>query len=1144
MKKNLIYCPPWVREKFIVIFITMKLLTVLICVGSLAVSASTYSQSTKLNIKVENASLMEIFDIIEENSEFIFIYNENLVKSIERKSISVSGENIERVLNMLFEGYDVSYLIDDRQVFLYKKEDLKKLDRIKTKIEIKDEKPPQKEIKGTVKDEKGLPLPGVSVIVKGTTIGTVTNTDGEFTFSIPQDTKILQFSFVGLKTQEIEVNEQTVFSVIMEEEMIGLEEVVAVGYGTMKKSDLTGSISTIDNSKITRRGITSIDQGLQGQVSGVQIVQPNSAPGQTPIVRIRGINSIQYGNDPLWVVDGFPLSTGISFINPNDIESITVLKDASATAIYGARGANGVILVTTKKGKSGDTRVSYEAYYGAQNIAKKIDLMNAKEWATAQRTFWDRFRNGSLIGRAFPQAEIDQMGQGTDWQDEIFRTAIMQSHNLSISGGNEKTTFSVSGNYLSQEGIVINSEYSRGTFGINIEHKANQKFSFYANVNASYEYNRSINTSAGVNRGGVIYNALIAAPTSPVKNNDGSYFSQREYWQETGIMANINVQNPVQMAYEQAGNYNRTHILNNFAGTYEIVEGLTAKVNLGVDILYGRSNSYVPSYFISQTASNGSADVSTSQRFNWVNENTLTYTKQFNEVHSLTALVGFTAQQAITESLQAGSTDFFSDITQYYNLSIGSEPTFPSSGYSRWSMASSIGRVNYDYANKYLITISARYDGSSRFGENNRFGFFPSGAIAWRVNQEEFLNDVSWLSNLKIRASYGRTGNQDIPLYQNVQLYNKISSYVFGESSSTAVAPGALVNPDLKWETTNQYDIGTDIGLFDNLLSFTADYYYKKTNDLLFPVSVPRQGGYTTVLQNIGSVENKGIELGLNVNLNKGDFSWNASGNISFNRNKVLALADADRFFGPSFGRGLVQRNGGAATVIMVGEPIGVFWGNIFDGLWQTEEDFLAGHMSENTNVGPGFENYRDVDGNGVFEEGKDETIIGNPHPDFEFGINNSFSYKNFDLSFLINGVYGNDVFNANVIELTSQVNVNNAITEYINAWDGTGTSNTMFKNDRPAGRSGVFVNRVSTQYIEDGSYVRLQNLTLGYNIPVNLFDRFRVYVSADNLVTLTNYTGYNPEVSVMGNTSTAMGIDAGTYPIAKILRFGVQIDF
>jgi len=1112
---------------------TMRLTLFAILVSVVQIFATNaHAQQTLVSLNLKNTSIRNVLGQIENQTDFYFIYNAKAVDVEKEVSIDAENKSIPEILDRIFEGSNVTYKIDKRQI------------AISTNLA---ENAIQQEItiSGRVADSSGSPLPGVTIVLKGTTHGTITDGDGNYSISeVPSDATLV-FSFVGMTTKEIPVSGETSIDVVLVEDAIGIEEVVAIGYGTMKKSDLTGAVSSIDNNKITQRAITSLDQGLKGQVAGVQIVQPSGAPGQTPIVRIRGINSIQYGNDPLWVVDGFPMSSGISFLNPNDIESMTILKDASATAIYGSRGANGVIIVKTKKGKAGKTQVNYEAYIGAQSVTKTIDLMNAKEWAAAQRTFYERFRGGGLLDRAFPQSEIDQMGEGTDWQDEVFRTALMQSHNISVTGGNEKTTFAVSGNYLNQEGIVINSKYSRGTFGINLEHKASEKFKFGANVNTSYEYNQSISSAAGVNDGGVIYGALIAAPTFPVKNADGSYFSQREYWIETGRMAaNINLQNPVQVAYEQESNYNRTHILGNFYGSYNITNDLVVKTSLGADILYSRNNSYVPSYFISQSATNGSAGINTSQRFSWVNENTLTYSKVFNEVHSFTALAGFTAEQAIAERLSASNTDFFTDITTYNNLGNGSEPRIPSSSYSRWSMASFIGRVNYDFKSKYFATVSARYDGSSRFGDNNRFGFFPSAALAWRLSEEEFLKDLSWLSNLKIRLSYGKTGNQDIPLYQNIQSFNRTSSYVFGNSSKTAVAPGALVNPDLKWETTNQYNAGVDIGTWDNKLNLTIDYYYKKTNDLLFPVSVPRQGGYTSVLQNIGSVENQGMELGLNYNLDNGDFTWNVFGNISFNRNKVLALANADRFFGPSFGRNLVQRNGGSATIIKVGEPIGVFWGNIFDGLWQTEEEFQAGHMATNPNVGPGFENYRDINGDGVFVEGEDETIIGNPHPDFEFGITNNMSYKDFDLSFLINGVYGNDIFNANLIELTSQVNGQNGIKEYVNAWNGEGTSNTIAKIDRPSGRSGVFVNRVSTQYMEDGTYVRLQNITLGYTIPVRVFTKLRTYVSADNLLTLTNYSGYNPEVSVMGNTSTAMGIDAGTYPVAKIFRFGVQVNF
>jgi TonB-linked SusC/RagA family outer membrane protein len=1105
------------------ILLTMRLTLLLLVISVLSAFSSSYAQKTKLDINVQNSSVKDVLDAIETQSEFFFMYNNKQVDVDRKVDLDAKSSTVDAVLQKLFAGTEVNFKVVNRQILLFPNDIINLLEQQERKVS------------GKVTDASGKSLPGATVIVKGTATGVITDGNGNFTLSIPADAMTLVFSFVGMKTQEVSVGNKTTINLVMSEEAIGLEEIVAIGYGTMKKIDLTGSVSSVTSGKITQRAITSIEQGLQGRMAGVQVIQPSGAPGTSAIVRVRGTNSIQYGNEPLWVVDGFPVSNGISFINPNDIETMTVLKDASATAIYGSRGANGVVMVTTKKGTAGKTKINYEFYYGAQQLTKKIDLMNVKDWATQHRVFWQRFRSGALLSRAFPQDQIDKMDKGTDWQDEVFRTGAIQSHNLSITGGNDKTTFAISGNYINQEGIVINSEYSKGTVSINLDHKANNKFKLGANIITSYEYNQSINDR------GVVYGALIAAPTSPVRNPDGTYYSQLDYYNKTGIMANISLQNPVQTAYEQAGNFNTTRMLSNYFGSYEFIQGLIAKVSLGADIRFDRSNAYTPSYFYSQSTSKGAASINSRQSFGWVNENTLTYSKTYNKVHSFSALAGFTLQREMAESVGAGNTNFFSDVTQYYNLGNGALPTTPSSDYSRWSMASFLGRINYSYADKYLATVSARYDGSSRFGTNNRFGFFPSAALAWRVSQEKFLKDVSWLSDLKLRTSYGKTGNQEIPLYQNIQSYYKTSSYVFGSAPATAVVPGSLVNPDIKWETTDQYNAGIDLAFFQNKLSFTVDYYNKRTNDLLFGVSVPRQGGFTTVLQNIGSVENKGFEFGVNVNIVKKDLHWTASGNISFNRNKVISLANADRFFGPGWTAG--GRNGGSSTIIMVGQPLGVFWGNIFDGLWQTQEEFAAGHMSTNGNVGVGFENYRDIDGNGIFEEGKDETIIGDPHPDFEFGITNSFNYKGFDLSFFINVVYGNDVFNANKIEMTSQVNINNQLATY-KPWDGPGTSNTFFKNDRPGLRSGTFPNRVSTQYIEDGSFIRLQNLTFGYTVPFKFMKNSRIYIAADNLFTLTHYSGYNPQVSSMGNTDTALGIDFGTYPAARTLRLGIQANF
>ncbi len=1005
------------------------------------------------------------------------------------------------------------------------------------------------EVSGQVTDVvTNEPLPGVNVIVKGSAVGTTTDKTGHFTIEIPDQATVLVFSFVGFEKAEIPVGNQTVLNVSMKLDNMALDEVVVVGYGTQKKSDLTGSISTVTNKEITQLPVDRIEQGLQGRIAGVQVTQGSGAPGAALSVRIRGSNSIQYGNDPLYVIDGFPIGGSSVYINPNDVETITVLKDASATAIYGSRGANGVVIITTKKGKSGKTQIEYDTYYGFQNVTKKIDLLNAQEFATLDRQFWSVFRNGSLLSRAYTPEQISGMGEGTDWQDAIYRTAPIQSHNISIRGGNEKTRFSLSGNYFNQDGIIINSNFTKGNIGLNIEHSVNQRLEIGASLSMNYNRDNPIaHSTAGHSSSGVVYAALQSSPTLPVKNPDGSYSSQNKLWTNEGIYTNPAIQNPVEMAERSQNKSTNSRVLGNFYTKFKLAEALTAKVSFGAYMSNSKYRSYVPSDFVNSLTTGGTASISSNELINWINENTLTYKKTFNNRHQLEALTGFTLQRESSESLAASSQDFFTNITGYNNLGLGTVAQFPSSGYSRWSMASFLGRINYEFDNKYLLTASARYDGSSRFGNNNRFGFFPSAAFAWRVIEEDFLSDINWLSDLKLRTSIGITGNQSIPLYQNLQTFGLGSPYVIGNDFVTTITPGALVNKDMKWETTRQFDFGVDVGLFNNRINLVADYYNKTTRDLLFNVSIPRQGGYSSSLMNVGSVRNHGFEFGLNAVVLDNNLKWNFSGNISFNRNKVVKLADADRFFGSSISSYMIQRNGGAGSVIMVGQPIGVFWGNIHDGLWQTQEAYDAGHMAGNGNSGPGFENYRDVDGNGVFEEGLDETVIGNPHPNFIFGINNTLSYKGLDLSIFIDGTQGNDVLNLNLIDLTTQINGMNGLSSYKGAWTGPGTSNSIAKIDRPAGRQGTFPNRASTNYIEDGSFARLRNLTLGYNIPVSnisFLSKVRVYVAAENLLTLTKYSGYNPEVNSLGNNNTVFGVDMNAYPQAKTFRLGLQVGF
>lgn len=1027
-------------------------------------------------------------------------------------------------------------------------------------------------VSGTVSAEDGSPLPGVNIVEKGTSNGVVSDFDGNYSITISSQNSVLVFSSLGYATQEIIVGDRTTLNLTLAEDTQALDEVVIIGYGTVQKKDLTGSVATVDDTELQQLPIVTTEQGLQGRVPGVQISQSSGAPGSPLRVRIRGNNSVQFGNEPLYVVDGFPLDPGfgsgniqgdgnfgnnqgtspLAFINPNDIESISVLKDASATAIYGARGANGVIIITTKKGKAGKTKITFDHYSGLQQVTRHLDLLNSQEWATAARTFWSRFRDGSLISRAYSPEEIEAFGAGgtnTDWQDEVFRSALIQNFNLSVNGGNENTRFLVSGNYFTQEGVVIESKYQRGSIRFNLDHNISDRVKLGSTFTASFIQDDAIpQSNAGVNNSGVIHATMRNIPNLPVRNPDGSFTSHRELFAETGIFARPAIPNPVELAESVDYEKTNTRILANTFVEFKITDNLTAKTSLGADISNIRLNTFLPSDTELGRSTNGSASIASNRIINWINENTLTYNKLFRDKHNLNVLAGFTVQKQVEEGVTARTQDFFSNITGFNDLSAGNLPQPPSSFAQDWSLVSFLGRINYDFKGKYFVTASARYDGSSRFGPNTKYGFFPSAALAWRISEENIFQDSNFFSNWKLRTSYGRTGNQEIPLFQSIETFANGGQYVIGGQIVNSIAPGLLANPDIKWETTDQYNVGMDLGFFQNRLNFTLDYYYKETSDLLLPVPVARQGGFTTSIRNVGSVENKGIELGLNAVLFDSDFKWNLSANFSRNRNQVLELADADRFFGPGLG-GLISRNGGAGTIIKEGEPLGVFWGNIFDGIWQTQEEFDAGHMANNSNSGPGFENYRDVDGNGIFEEGLDETVIGDPNPDFEFGINSNMSYKNLDLSFFIYSQQGNDILNLNLVEMgAEQVITGNAYAEVANAWNGPGTSNTITQIDRPAGRSGQFPARASTQYIEDGSFIKLRNVTLGYNIPLqdSFFNKARIYLAGENLLIITDYSGYDPEVSItpIGSFNPVSGIDLNAYPAARSVRLGVQLEF
>lgn len=1038
---------------------------------------------------------------------------------------------------------------------------------IPTIVSAKEKVNPPFDVRGKVTDAaNGGPLSGVNVVVRGAAAATTTDNEGNFRISVSDSHDTLMFSFVGYNSMDVPINGRALINVQMTATAQSLNEMVVIGYGQQKKSDLTGAVAVVTNAQLSALPVPNLEQGLQGRAPGLNIAQSSGAPGASLRVRIRGSNSISYGNDPLYVIDGFPINSSpdngnfssnpafgktqgtspLAFINPEDIESISILKDASATAIYGSRGANGVVVITTKKGKAGKAEVNFEAYTGVQQLTRKIPLLNAHDWATLDRTFYSRFRNGSLISRAYTEDQIAQMGKGTDWQDAIYRTAGISNYDLSIRGGNDKTRFALSADYFNQDGIIINSGYKKGTLNLSIKHQMSPRLSFGAGVIGGYIQDNAVSQGTdNQNYPGVVVSALEALPTLPVKNADGSYSSQTQYYLQTGIFGNTFLQNPVQTAEKLLYRKSDIRTLGNFYAQYEITDGLTAKVSANVDAENARLNTFIPSDFVVSQTTGGTGSIYTNQRTGWVNENTLTYDKTFDGKHHLNTVLGFTAQKEHAESATAISQNFFTNVVNYNNLGLGSNPQSPGSGVSEWALLSYLGRINYVYNGKYLFTLTGRYDGSSRFGSSNRYGFFPSGAFAWRVNEEDFLKDNNTISNLKFRVSYGVTGNQDIPLYKNVQTYSLGTPYTLGNKNVTSIVPSGLANNDLKWESTRQFDAGIDLGIFNNRLSIVADYYHKTTKDLLFNATLPAQGGFTSILQNVGSVENKGFEFQVNAVAIDRAFKWSISGNIDFNRNKVLKLnKGVDMIMGSNVSSMYI---GGSASIIKVGAPIGAFYGYIFDGLWQTQAEYDKGPMAGNTNSGPGFENYRDVNGNGVFEEGIDRTIIGNPNPKYTFGISNDFSYKGFDLSFFIYGSQGNDVLNVNKVELTSQINQGNGLEIYKKAWDGEGTGNLIPKIDRPAGRSGTFPNRVSTFILEDGSFIKLRDLTLGYNLPLKskpVLKRARIYLSAQNLFVITHYSGYDPEVNALGDDNTVSGVDMNNYPQARTCRIGFQLGF
>lgn len=983
-------------------------------------------------------------------------------------------------------------------------------------------------VSGTVSSETGETMPGVNVLVSGKTNGTVTDRNGEYSIKVADGTEELIFSFIGYKTQTLAISGRTTLDVVLVSDVSELNEVVVVGYGTVKKSDLTGSVSSIKAAELTAFPVGNPVQALQGRAAGVSVQSNNGDPGGALKVRIRGGNSVNASSDPLYVVDGF---IGGSLPAPEDIQSIEVLKDASATAIYGSRGANGVIMITTKSGKAGKTTVQFNTSFSSQEVIKRLDLLNAEQFLDYTREVIPAYADN---------------GSDTDWQDQIFQNGGIQNYQLSVSGGSEAVNYYVSGAIFGQTGIIRGSTYDRYSIASNVNFKISNKVSAGLNLLARRFGREGVLTqegSGGAGQAGVVGSALRFMPDVPVRNTDGSF-----------TLASIGdqIDNPYALATERQQETLGDLLQSNVYLNIDIIKNLSFKTTLGFKTQNNQTGTFVPTTLFAGSRIGGEGTISSLKNTDVISENYVTYNWDLNSKNKFTVLAGYSFQKSNNNDYLAGSQSFVTNSVSFWNLQGGAVPKIPNSSFSETQIQSFFGRLNYSLNNKYLLTVNARYDGSSNFSKNNKYAFFPSAAVAWNMKDEMFLSNVNAVSEFKWRVSYGLTGNQAIDPYQTLARFSNSYTVING-APINAVRPTTVANDDLTWETTAQLDVGADVSFFNSRLGLTVDYYRSVTSDLLFSVPLPSYTGYPSQLQNLGKVENKGIEVTLNTTNTTGDLKWNTSFNISRNRNKVLELPDGNDILyasGPGHMIGLNQ-----TQILRAGEPVGSFYGWIYDGVYQQGDTFIPGGGFEQE---AGGEKFRDINGekdaNGKLTgnpDGKltadDRTVIGNGQPKFIWGLNNDFSYKGLDLNIFFQASQGNDILSYTLLEIETLSGPNNSTTRALDRWTPDNTYTDVPK--RTLTRS----QRVSSRWIYDGSYIRLKNISLGYSLPLSLIKKVgmakaRLYVSAQNILTFTNYKGFDPEVNYNSsggaNSNRNLGLDYASYPNAKTYTVGLNVGF
>ncbi len=1067
--------------------LTMRAAILFIFLGaSQLYAADAYAQRTSLTIKENNVALRDVIRQVEAGTDFYFFYSNDRIDKDTRVSVNVENGSIYDVLNSALGGTNISYTVNNKAISL--------------SLRAEQQEPQKNRVTGVVTGSSGEALAGVTVTVEGTSAGAVTGGDGRYSIAVPGDDTILSFSFLGYIPQRVAAGNTSVVDIILQQDLKILDEVVVVGYGTQLKKDITGAVSTVSARDIENIPVTDFGAALAGRTAGVQVVSASGKPSDGFSIRVRGATSISAGSDPLYIVDGVP-TTDTKAINPSEIESITILKDASSAAIYGNAGANGVVIITTKMGMKGESRIDFNAYYGVSLKPRKIDVLNAGQYEEL------------LNEMGYPAIDRNIYNGNVDWQDEMFRMAPMQNYQLSFSGGTDKMTYYVSGGYIQQDGIIKPSSFERMNLKVNIDYQVKKWMKLGANV--AYSRIKDVDVSDG-NSETVVLQALTTPSIVPLRNADGTYPT---------LPFLSSLENPLAGIEAYDRNWISNSILAYVYGEISFTRDLKFKSSLGIESGYNRYKEFLDPFSTAWGVNQqGQSTYNSAFSYKWINENLLTYSKSIGE-HGFSVLGGFILSRYESEGADVAIRGFASNKIKM--LGAGTVLSKPIEYYAANSNVSAIVRGTYDYAGKYLATVNFRADGSSKFGRDSRWGYFPSFSLGWRLTGEEFLKDVPWLYDLKLRVGWGQVGNDQVGDYSSYGIYGIGANYNYDGKIVPGYYQSQIGNSKLRWEKTSQTNIGIDFSAFEGRINATADAYYKKTTDLLLSVKLPETTGFDSGMQNVGSVENKGIEFQLNTRNLVGEFKWTTDFNISYNHNEVVDMADTPAIYTG----GLDKKISGNTSIVQTGSPMGTFYGYQAVGV-----DPANGRMLyEKAN---GMLAYQDE-----LNPDTDRRVIGCAQPKLLYGIGNTFSWKGIDLSIFLQGSYGNDIYNATRMFTEGMFDSRNQSAAVLMRWRTPGDYTTIPAPDKD--KYPV----VSSRFVEDGSYLKIKSIKLSYTLPQNLtrkalMERITVYASAENAYTFTNYSGYDPEASITGGSATAMGIDQGVFPHASTYILGLNIVF